>query len=371
MSRPLIAEIRPEALSANLEVVRLTAPGAKVWAVAKALGYGHGLDAVLQGLAGADGLALVEFEAADLLRQRGYRGPLLMLEGAFAMADVKLAREQGLSLVLHGQEQMRWLDDDPDSGSDAGNMSPAPVPVWIKLNTGMHRLGFEPSELEALVPRLSALQARRRIVVAGWMTHFANADLPGGADVAWQGFQALRAVWRNTHDWPISVSNSAAILRRVAPGSDWVRPGIMLYGASPFADQTASSLGLRPAMRLSSRLIAVRHLNAGDRVGYGSTFIAERPMRMGVVACGYADGYPRHAPTGTPIAVAGVRTRVVGRVSMDMITVDLDPVAHADCGSEVELWGDQIGVDEVAEAAGTIAYELLCALSPRVTRRLV
>ena len=326
MTRPLFAEIRTDALAANLRVVRGLAPRAKVWAVVKAHGYGHGLDAVVRGLAEADGLAVVEFEAADRLRALGYVGPLLMLEGGFAPCDMLQAAEQQLSLVVHTAEQLDWLESSP-----LADRAPS---VWIKVDTGMHRLGFDPESLGPVLERVQRLLADRKISAVGWMTHFANADLPDGAS------QALR-------------------------------PGIMLYGASPFADRDASALGLRAAMCLHSRLISRRHLARGESVGYGSTFVAPQPMSIGVVACGYADGYPRHAPTGTPIVVEGVRSRIIGRVSMDMITVDLDPVPQAMCGSAVELWGDALPVDEVARAAGTIAYELLCAIAPRVARRWV
>jgi alanine racemase len=369
MPRPLFAEIRPDALAANLAQVRRSAPAARIWAVVKAHAYGHGLEAALGGLSGADGLALVEFDAAAQLRDKGYAGPVLMLEGAFAPPDVAQAREQGLSLVVHAEHQLQWLES--ESPAQASRSAAEPVSIWLKLNTGMHRLGLEPCALPGIIDRLLTLQGSGRIALAGWMTHFANADLPGGAQAAWQQFETLRAALAPAQSWPVSVSNSAAIIARVAEASDWVRPGIMLYGASPFADRDAASLGLKAAMRLHSQIIAVRELAAGDAVGYGSTFVAPCAMRLGVVACGYADGYPRHAPTGTPVAIEGVRSRLVGRVSMDMLTVDLTPVPQAGCGSSVELWGDGVSVDEVARAAGTIGYELLCAVAPRVPRRLV
>lgn len=363
MTRPLVAEIRTDALAANLRVVRGLAPRAKVWAVVKAHGYGHGLDAVVRGLAEADGLAVVEFEAADRLRALGYVGPLLMLEGGFAPCDMVQAAEQQLSLVVHTAEQLDWLES-----SRLADRAPS---VWIKVDTGMHRLGFDPESLGPVLERVQRLLADRKISAVGWMTHFANADLPDGASQALRCFEHVRALHPVGRHWPVSVSNSAAVIERLAERSDWVRPGIMLYGASPFADRDASALGLRAAMRLHSRIISRRQLARGEAVGYGSTFVAPQPMSIGVVACGYADGYPRHAPTGTPIMVEGVRSRIVGRVSMDMITVDLDPIPQAVCGSAVELWGDAVPVDEVARAAGTIAYELLCAIAPRVARRCV
>jgi alanine racemase len=226
----------------------------------------------------------------------------------------------------------------------------------------MNRLGFTTASLAKAWQMLERLPPAEVTL----MTHFAEAD--GERGVAWQleRFQQMVGDWRG----PVSLANSAAILRHPPAHGDWVRPGIMLYGASPFADQSAESLGLQPAMALESAIIGVQDLAVGDRVGYGGTFTADRPMRVGVVACGYADGYPRHAPSGTPIAVIGQRTRTIGRVSMDMLACDLTNIPDAGIGAPVTLWGDGIAgrvpADEVAAAAGTIAYELFCALSPRV-----
>jgi alanine racemase len=237
----------------------------------------------------------------------------------------------------------------------------APVAVCLKLNTGMNRLGFTAQTLP------KALDILRQLPVdITLMTHFAEAD--GERGVAWQmeRFRAIAGDWSG----PVSLGNSAAILRHPEAHGDWVRPGIMLYGASPFAEQSATELGLQPVMTLESAIIGVQELAPGERVGYGGTFTAERPMRIGVVACGYADGYPRHAPTGTPIAVMGRRTRTVGRVSMDMLACDLTDIPEAGIGAPVTLWGKgvagEVPADEVAAAAGTIAYELFCAVAPRV-----
>jgi alanine racemase len=352
MPRPCLVRIRPLALRDNLARVRSVAPGCRVWAVVKADAYGHGLLPAMAGLADADGLALVEFDQAARLRAAGWRRPVLMLEGAFEEADVAQAARLGLSLVVHEPRQLDWLARAP-----AGTG----LPVFLKMNSGMNRLGFEPAAFTMAAARLATAPAVGPIT---WMTHFARADEPGGAEEPWWRFRdALPA-----GDASLSLANSAALIDFPPARTGWVRPGIMLYGASPFADRPAAGLGLRPAMVFESRLISVQTLHAGDAVGYGGAFVAERPMRLGIVACGYADGYPRHAPTGTPIAVAGVRTRVVGRVSMDMLTVDLGGVAHAQTGDAVELWGDRVPIDEVAAAAGTIAYELMCAIAPRVAR---
>jgi alanine racemase len=353
MSRPTQATISVAAMRHNLARARAEVRGARVWAVVKANGYGHGLMNALRGFADADGLALVEFDLAVRLREAGWRGPILMLEGAFDAGDVRAAGEHRLGLVIHHDEQLEWLSA----------LGQAVLPdLFLKFNSGMSRLGFDASGLRAAHARLAGHPGAASLTL---MTHFANADLPGGATDALERFEtACRGL-----SGARSTANSAAILDLPQAHADAVRPGIMLYGASPFAGRSAAQLGLRPAMKLSSKLIAVQRLSAGDAVGYGSTFVADAPMRIGVVACGYADGYPRHAPTGTPIAVDGVRTRTVGRVAMDMLMVDLEPVPAAGVGSAVELWGEEVPIDEVASSAGTIGYELMCALAPRVLIR--
>jgi alanine racemase len=350
MSRPLHAVISLAAMAQNLARVRSLAPGVRVWSVVKAAAYGHGLLAALRGFEATDGFALAEFEAAAVLRASGWRGPVLMLEGAFAPADVAVAARDDLSLVVHCKEQIDWLQ-----------ASPRALNIYLKFNSGMNRLGFDHDGFRHAYARLSG---HRAVAALTLMTHFAQADEVTAAEAAWARFdQACRGL-----DAPRSCANSAAIAtleQARLPGS-WVRPGIALYGASPFADRSAASLGLVPVMRLHSRLIAIQQVAAGEAVGYGAGFVAPHPMRIGVVAGGYADGYPRHAPTGTPVVVDGVRTGTVGRVSMDMLMVDLSAVPHAQVGSSVELWGETLPVDEVAKAAGTIGYELLCALAARV-----
>jgi len=302
----------------------------------------------------ADGLALLEFDNARRLRALGWRGPILMLEGPFDAGDVAIAGELALSLVVHDATQLEWL---------RGHEGPA-VDVWLKLNTGMNRLGVP---LADAAPMHAALASLRSVGTVSLMTHFAEADRPGGAAAQIERFEHATRDLAGAR----SLANSAALIDLPDTHRQWVRPGIMLYGATPFAGRSAASLGLRAAMTLSSALIGVQSLKAGDTVGYGATFAAEGPMRIGVVACGYADGYPRHAPTGTPIDVAGVRTRTLGRVSMDLLAVDLEPVPQAAVGSPVELWGASVPVDEVAARAGTIGYELLCAVAPRVPMRVL
>jgi alanine racemase len=353
-SRPIRARISLAALRHNYALARRLAPQAKTWAVIKANAYGHGQAAALAALQGeADGFALLEVENAVALRASGITQPILLLEGIFSAADARLVLSHGITSVVHCLEQLEQLL--------AAATVDMPFALYLKLNTGMNRLGLNAADLA----RARALLAPYRQAELTMMSHFAEAD--GARGIAWQleRFKAMIGDWRG----PVSLGNSAAILRHPDGQGDWVRPGIMLYGASPFADVSAAALDLRPVMTLESRLIAVQTLAPGDRVGYGGTFTADRPMRIGVVACGYADGYPRHAPTGTPIAVAGQRTRTIGRVSMDMLCCDITDIPAA-MGAPVTLWGagvaGEVPADDVASAAGTIAYELFCALAPRV-----
>lgn len=348
--RPIRARVSRAALAHNLSVARAHAGASRVMAVVKADAYGHGLAALLPAFQTADALAVLALDEARLLRQSGWNNPILLLEGPFDAGDLAEAASLGCWPVLHGAHQLDWLDALPET---------VRIEAFAKFDTGMHRLGFA---LDAFDSVLARLRAHPRIAAVTLMTHFAQADEAGG--VGWQLAPFLDCV--ATTGLPWSAANSAALIAHPESRGDWVRPGIMLYGASPFAGRSAASLGLKPVMRLESALIAVRTLAAGEAVGYGCTFRAPRPMRVGVAACGYADGYPRHAPTGTPVAVAGTRTRTLGRVSMDMLCVDLEPVPQAQVGSPVELWGAHIPVDEVAHAAGTIGYELLCARAARV-----
>lgn len=350
-SRPIRAHIAPAALVHNYRLAKQRAPQAKAWAVIKADAYGHGQWSSVQALRHeADGFALLEAEQAVALREAGITQPLLLLEGIFSPRDARAVADHDLTSVIHCGEQLNML---------LATVNPEkPLNIYLKLNTGMNRLGFTARELPAA---LAALRARPQLTLT-LMTHFAEAD--GERGIAWQmdRFKAMIGDWRGA----VSLANSAAILRHPAAQASWVRPGIMLYGASPFADQSAEALGLQPVMSLHSAIIGTQTLMAGERVGYGGTFCAEGPMRIGIVACGYADGYPRHAPSGTPIIVMGQRTRTVGRVSMDMLACDLSALPQAAVGSPVTLWGEGLPADEVAAAAGTIAYELFCALAPRV-----
>jgi alanine racemase len=350
MSRPIRATIHSAALRHNLAQAKASAPRSRIMSVIKASGYGHGLQRVAQALVESDGFAVLNVEDGVALREAGFKQPILLLEGVFCADELPIVARHDLSVVVHCEEQLRMLE---------GGGGAHPVSVFVKLNTGMNRLGLPLARFWAIYDRLKASKSVRGMTL---MTHFANADGPQGIDEQLTKFNALTAEIR----LPKSLANSAALLRYPETHVDWVRPGIMLYGATPFADQSAAELGLQPAMTFSSKIITVQSLQAGDRVGYGGLFLANRPMRVGVVACGYADGYPRHAPTGTPVLVAGQRTRTLGRVSMDMLCVDMTDIPDAGIGSPVELWGASIAVDEVALAAGTVGYELLCAIAPRV-----
>ena len=348
--RPIRAQISIGALAHNLRVAKRHAGAARVFAVVKANAYGHGLSRARRAFEAADGFAVLTLEEAASLRQMGVEQPILLLEGLFGADEIAACVELGLWPVLHHTDQLDWLERAPPV---------RPLGVFLKFDSGMHRLGFPLAQHAEIVARLRRIPG---IALLALMTHFAQADEAAGVDWQLRPFLAQLAV----HGLPWSTANSAALLRYPATLGDWVRPGIMLYGSSPFPDLTAQSSGLRPAMRLESQLIGVQRLQPGEGVGYGQLFRAEREMRVGIVACGYADGYPRHAPTGTPVAVGGRATRTLGRVSMDMLCVDLSDCPDAHIGSQVELWGETVSVDAVAAAAGTISYELLCALAPRV-----
>jgi len=321
-----------------------------VLAVVKADAYGHGLARVLPALAEADGLALLELDAAIRLRDARYARRILLLEGFFDPRELAEIAGARIAIVVHDLAQVAMLER---------AKLERPLEVFVKINSGMNRLGLAPSEV---VPVCERLARAPTVAALRLMTHFARADEDDGVADALATFESA---CRNL-PYPRSLANSAGVFRHAEVGGEIVRPGIMLYGATPFAYRTAESLGLQPVMTLRSRLIAVRELAADDSVGYGGAYTATRPHRLGVVACGYADGYPRHAPNGTPVLVCGRRARIAGRVSMDMITVDLTDVPEARVGSPVVLWGEGLPVDDVAAAASTIGYELLCALAPRV-----
>lgn len=356
MSRPVFATIDQQALRHNLSVARQAAPGSRIWSVVKANAYGHGIARVWQSLSATDGFALLNMEEAILLREAGWQKPILLLEGFFHAEDLDLIDRYRLTTSVHSSWQIQAI---------ANASLSAPIDIYVKVNSGMNRLGFRPEQLHNVWQKLRALPNVGDMTL---MAHFADAENPQGL------VEPLQRIEQAAEGLavPRSLSNSACTLWHPEAHYDWVRPGIILYGASPSGEwQDIAETGLKPVMTLQSEIIGVQQLQTGDGVGYGYRYRASQPQRIGVVACGYADGYPRHAPSGTPVAVDGILTQVVGAVSMDMITVDLTPCPDAGIGSTVELWGNQVKIDQVAKAAGTVGYELMCALAPRVPVQVI
>ena len=363
MPRPIQAFVHTDALRHNLARMRAAAPATRVWAVVKANAYGHGIERVFEGLRGADGFALLDLEEAQRIRSLGWRGPIWLLEGVFETRDLELCSRLDLWHTVHCDEQIDML---------SRHKTQVPHRIFLKMNSGMNRLGFTPTRFRSAWTRLNQLPQVDEISL---VTHFSDADSAKGID------KQIAIFNKTTADLPgeRSTCNSAGLLRHASDESvagDWVRPGIALYGSAPdFPERNIAQWDLQPTMSLRSRIIAIQELNVGDTVGYGSSFTADESMRIGIVACGYADGYPRHCATGTSVLVDGVRTRTLGRVSMDMIAVDLTPCTVAGhevgFGSEVTLWGKAsngkvLPIDEVAQAAGTVGYEVMCAVSNRV-----
>ncbi len=341
------------ALRHNLTRVRSAAPGRRIWAVVKANAYGHGLAEVAVGLApAADGLAVARIDEALALRRAGVSGPVLVLEGPHDPAELEQASRQRLEIVVHQPFQAELLE--------AAKL-PRPLPVWLKVDTGMHRLGLAPEAAADLGTRLR--DCRNCLGAPRWLTHLANGD--DLKDPYTQRQLAQMQPFAGP-DAVLSMANSAGILGWPASHGDWVRPGIMLYGVSPFIGELGPERGLRPAMSLEARLISVKRVPRGAPVGYGGSYVCPEEMPVGAVAIGYGDGYPRHAPSGTSVLVNGRRVPLIGRVSMDLITLDLRSQPQARPGDPVRLWGPDLPVAEVAAVAGTIGYELLC----RLTRRL-
>ena len=355
MTVPVRALIDCHALRHNLNRVRETAPQSQVMAVIKADGYGHGIAVVADALAGADAFAVARLDEAVQLRGQDSEHDICLLSGFYLRDHVAPMRQHRIHPVVHCYEQLALLDVTQSAG----------LAVWIKLDTGMNRLGFPAAELDRVCGGLS----QQGIRVIGVMSHLANADDP---DDGYTETQLARFL-AGTRDraLPRSIANSAALLAWPGARLEWVRPGIMLYGCSPLKNHDEDELQLRPAMTLTSRVIAVKSVQRGQPVGYGSTWRAERDTRVAIVACGYGDGYPRHAPSGTPVWLGGRRAGLVGRVSMDTLAVAVDDDAAIAVGDEVELWGRHVRVTEVAQSAGTISYELLCRVAARVQREVV
>lgn len=346
--RPARALIDLQALRHNYQLARESS-GARALAVIKADAYGHGAVRCAQALeAEADGFAVACIEEALELRTAGIRAPILLLEGFFEADELALIVEHDLWCVVHALWQLEAIEQ---------ATLRKPITVWLKLDSGMHRVGLHPADYQAAYQRLLASGKVAKIVL---MSHFARADELNSSSASEQ--VAVFEAARQGLSAQVSLRNSPALLGWPQVPSDWVRPGIMLYGATPFEEANALAARLQPVMTLGSKVISVRELPAGEPVGYGARFITPKPMRIGVVAMGYADGYPRQAPTGTPVLVAGQRSQLLGRVSMDMLCIDLTDVPQAGLGSTVELWGKNILASDVAMAAGTIPYQIFCNL---------
>jgi|CoawatStandDraft_6_1074263.scaffolds.fasta_scaffold00951_9 alanine racemase len=345
--RPLKATINHQALLRNLDHIKTIANKSKVMSVLKANAYGHSLLDVAKTLNASDGFAVLSINEAMQLRENNFKQTILLLEGFFDKDEVNIASELRINVTIHNERQIELINQ----------VKPIfPINIHLKINTGMNRLGFMPDEINYLLESLNSNPYIGDIIL---MTHFSTADEEEGIEKQLGIFNLIS----ENYNYPASVANSAAIIRYPESRLDWVRPGIMLYGLSPFEDKTAKDLELIPAMSLTSEIIAIQNIKAGNSLGYGLGFKANKDMTIGIVACGYADGYPRHAKNGTPVAIDGHLSSLVGRVSMDMLYVDLTKIPTSNIGSEVELWGEQVFVDSVAQFSGTVGYELVCAIS--------
>ena len=347
------AVINLSACRHNLAVAKQVAPDSKCIAVIKANGYGHGMVEIAQALSDANAFAVARIEEAIVLRDAGITIPVLLLEGFTSASELNLVQKYKLDSVIHTECQVQLLEQ---SKGEA-------ITVVVKVDSGMHRLGFYPDDIKNIHQRLEKCSCINQPIK--FMTHFANADDKQDDKTLKQ----IDVLYKSIEGLPvseISLANSAGILGWPQSHAAWNRPGIMLYGVSPFINGTASDHGLKPVMTLSSKLISVNQVKKGEVIGYGGTYICEKDMLVGIVAIGYGDGYPRHAKTGTPVLVNGKRCSLLGRVSMDMICVDLSEQADAKINDAVILWGDGLAVEEVAEHADTIAYELLCGVTNRV-----
>ena len=352
MTRPARAHINLQALQHNFSRVQQAAPNSKIMAIIKANAYGHGLVRMAQSLPDADAFGVACLDEAISLREAGFDRRIVLLEGLFTAEDIGLINGYQLDVVIHHESQLALLEQ--------GGLL-RPLDIWVKLDTGMHRLGFAPENVEAVTARLRKIP---RIGAIRYMSHFSCADDLDSNSTSSQRQTFLDAVAATPAEQ--TLANSAAILGWPETHLDWVRPGIMLYGGAPLAGHSAVSLDLQPVMTLGTRLIAVNERRAGDAIGYGEDWVCPTDRLIGVAAIGYGDGYPRHAPSGTPVLVNGKRANLAGRVSMDMICIDLADHPQASVGDEVILWGEGLLVDEVATAAGTLSYELLCGVGSRV-----
>lgn len=342
------------AIRHNLARVREFAPASRVMAAIKADAYGHGAVEVARTLAaaGVDAFAVACLEEAVVLRKKQLRTPIALLEGVLSLEEAREAALLDLDLVVHDEWQLQLLAQLPPG---------VPLRVWFKLDSGMHRLGFPLADARRL---FATVQARPHWQLAGWITHLACAD-DVDSPMTREQIQRFEAATEGLPG-PRSIANSAGLIAWPQARVDWVRPGLMIYGASPLPGRTAEELGLKPAMTVESRLIAIHDIAAGETIGYGASYRCAQDMRVGVAAIGYADGVHRVLPSGTPVLIHGQRVPLVGRVSMDMITLDLRSLPQAEVGDRVQLWGPWLPAEEIAACAGTLAYELFCGLTRRV-----
>ncbi len=354
MSRRAWATIKLSALKHNLSVAKQFSPDSKLLAVIKANGYGHGMIAVAHALAAADGLAVACLDEGVTLRKLGITQPILLLEGPLGEDELELIAYHQLSMVVHQPQQIEWLEQSlvTDSQFD----------VWLKIDTGMHRLGFSAQDFFDAMKRLQQCAVVSKDIKL--LSHLANADVPT--------HPLNQRQLDCFNDLPImssiskSFANSAAIITMPEGHYDWVRAGIMLYGCSPLINVTAQSLDLQAVMTLQATLISIKTVKAGESVGYGSSWLASDDTTVGIVSIGYGDGYPRHVPSGTPVLVNGVECPIIGRISMDTLSIDLTHCFDVCCGDSVVLWGDNLPIEVLAQAAETISYELLCGVTGRV-----
>lgn len=358
MISPIRVEVSAAALRHNLARIRQVAPSSRVMAVVKANAYGHGLVQVAQCFADVDAFGVARLPEALALRAAGVRQPVVLLEGVFDAVQLTEALRHQLQIVVHCEEQLALLEQAP---------ADATFTVWLKIDTGMNRLGFRPEQVRAVLQRIDALGGRVSLLRV--LTHFASADEPEDPMTARQvaSFDALTG----QRSWERSLCNSAGVFAQPAAHAQWVRPGLALYGVSPFTELLGTQLGLVPAMRLVSTVIALRTVRKWECVGYGCSWRATRDTRVAIIAAGYGDGLPRMLPSGTPVLLGGKRAALVGRVSMDMLAVDVTAAPAVRVGDEVVLWGGSLPVEEIAAHAGTIAYELLCGVSQRVPLAIV
>ncbi len=354
MSRPTFLTIDLQALRHNLECVHELALGSAVIAMVKANAYGHGIVRAAQALSAADAFGVASLDEGLMLREAGITQPVFLMEGLFNSDELAIADKNNFTLIVHHLPHVEILEK--------GRVE-KPLSVWLKINTGMHRLGILPKQLDDVYQRLLAAPSVKKPI--GLMTHFAEADMLESSATDKQ-IQLFKQLTMNLQG-PRSMANSAGILAWPASKADWVRPGLMLYGASPLPNKTGLDFNLQPVMTLSSQIIAINSVNKGGKVGYGGTWTAPEDMRVGVVGVGYGDGYPQRTQSGAPVLVDGVECELVGRVSMDMLTVDLRKLPSAHIGSSVVLWGKGLPVERVANYSQSSAYEILTRMTPRPT----